>query len=364
MSEVTGENGEVKNSYAYNPYGDLVRGSFDEGVQFGYNGEGYNTNTGMQYLRYRHYTPEQGRFTSVDNYLGTLQQPLSQNRYGYTHNNPVMGNDASGHFFGAIGNFIGGVANTVGNVVGQIGDAIYDVASTIGGHIATAQGGALLETGVIDDWSKNPKVEFISGAISNVVNTAVNSISSKTRPEKDSNIGNNKNVDKAENFEQVSHCQLENEVLNLAYNFLVRDKGYVLAYKMFEHGIIGNGTPMPENVKLILLQGIKNDTKYMDFIENNVNLYKQGQKIPEPAVHEFLAGDLYYAIQHSKSFIKPIEKGGTTVFNVRIKDDYDFTEWRIATLGFSFSNAANDLGVFLQNNNTIVPYKWEVQFNM
>ena len=52
---------------------------------------------GLQYLRYRYYDSNDGRFNTIDNYLGTITSPLSQNRYAYTNNNPISYIDPSGH---------------------------------------------------------------------------------------------------------------------------------------------------------------------------------------------------------------------------------------------------------------------------
>ena len=63
---------------------------------WGYNGEEYIEEVGLQYLRQRHYSPETGTFTSQDTNEGDLTNPLSQNRYIYAENDPVNGNDPGG----------------------------------------------------------------------------------------------------------------------------------------------------------------------------------------------------------------------------------------------------------------------------
>ena len=64
---------------------------------YAYSGERYNCVSELQYLRARWYDTELGRFISEDSYLGTQENPLSRNRYIYTHNNPVNYVDPSGH---------------------------------------------------------------------------------------------------------------------------------------------------------------------------------------------------------------------------------------------------------------------------
>ena len=62
-----------------------------------YNAEYTDASTGNQYLRARYYNPEEGTFLTQDSYLGSLLEPLSQNMYTYTENNPVNYTDPSGH---------------------------------------------------------------------------------------------------------------------------------------------------------------------------------------------------------------------------------------------------------------------------
>ena len=62
-----------------------------------YNGEDYNRETGLQYLRARWYDTNRAVFLSEDSYLGDLLQPLTRNRYLYVCNNPLNFIDPSGH---------------------------------------------------------------------------------------------------------------------------------------------------------------------------------------------------------------------------------------------------------------------------
>ena len=81
----------------YNAYGSLLQGEPGQSRVFAYNGEQYTPQTGLQYLRARHYDPQLGAFTTRDTYLGDVKTPISQNRYTYAHNNPVRYADPSGH---------------------------------------------------------------------------------------------------------------------------------------------------------------------------------------------------------------------------------------------------------------------------
>ena len=105
--------GQISDSYSYDPFGEITavthdgtaktpleaqndNGLSDNDVLWGYNGEEYIEEVGLQYLRQRHYSPETGTFTSQDTNEGDLTNPLSQNRYIYAENDPVNGNDPGG----------------------------------------------------------------------------------------------------------------------------------------------------------------------------------------------------------------------------------------------------------------------------
>jgi len=109
----TTRDGVVTESYSYDPFGEMTaegkegtsktpleaqndNGLSDNDVLWGYNGEEYIEEVGLQYLRQRHYSPETGTFTSQDTNEGDLTNPLSQNRYIYAENDPVNGNDPGG----------------------------------------------------------------------------------------------------------------------------------------------------------------------------------------------------------------------------------------------------------------------------
>ena len=94
----------------YDTYGNLVAGIVEKwhvwyndifahrtANIYAYSGERYNVISGLQFLRARWYDTDTGRFISEDSYLGTQENPLSRNRYIYTHNNPVNYIDPSGH---------------------------------------------------------------------------------------------------------------------------------------------------------------------------------------------------------------------------------------------------------------------------
>ena len=99
-NSVTGiltETANLTNSYQYDPYGNLTSGTADGVNYYAYNGESTNVKTGLQYLRARYYSAENGTFTTEDSDLGTKENPLTRNRYDYATNNPLNYSDPTGH---------------------------------------------------------------------------------------------------------------------------------------------------------------------------------------------------------------------------------------------------------------------------
>ncbi|TLG76697.1 DUF6531 domain-containing protein [Culicoidibacter larvae] len=89
---------------SYNDFGQANR-KMDN--QYGYNGESHDYN-GTQYLRARYYDTKTGTFGQQDSYMGDKYVPISQNRFTYTHNNPINLTDPSGYAAGRGGKQIAG----------------------------------------------------------------------------------------------------------------------------------------------------------------------------------------------------------------------------------------------------------------
>ncbi len=81
------------NSYTYTPFGELLSG---EGAGFRFNGEYYDSATGMLNLRVRQYELGVMRFNQRDLLKGDQSAPLSLNRYLYCENDSVNFVDPSG----------------------------------------------------------------------------------------------------------------------------------------------------------------------------------------------------------------------------------------------------------------------------
>ena len=87
---VTDNNGNVKYSYEYSPYGELIKGTYGQ-VMFLYNGQ-YGVasdDNGLYYMRARYYNIAIKRFCNQDVLTGEIGESQSLNRYAYVEGNPV-----------------------------------------------------------------------------------------------------------------------------------------------------------------------------------------------------------------------------------------------------------------------------------
>lgn len=101
-------------SYQYTDFGETsIHGDKDFYNEICYNESIYDESTGLYYLSFRYYDPEDGRFLSRDSYRGSATRPSTWNLYTYCANSPVNYEDPSGHI--AISRIVGGV---IGGAVG------------------------------------------------------------------------------------------------------------------------------------------------------------------------------------------------------------------------------------------------------
>ncbi|QDH21604.1 polymorphic toxin-type HINT domain-containing protein [Saccharibacillus brassicae] len=103
--DVTGlvkADGTALNSYTYDIWGNPLTADVQVENPFGYSGEFWDEDTGLQYLRSRWYDPSIGRFIQEDTFEGYVNRPSSLNPYTYVENNPLKYVDPSGHFLDTI----------------------------------------------------------------------------------------------------------------------------------------------------------------------------------------------------------------------------------------------------------------------
>jgi RHS repeat-associated protein len=131
---VTDSIGNVVRRYDYLPSGEeLWVGPGGRTTTMGYqNGnDGFNpkftgqmrdTETGLDYMHFRYYSPQEGRFVSVDpgNAGANAGDPQTWNAYSYVSNNPLSYTDPSGMF--VCGSCAGSILGPVGAIVGGLVD--------------------------------------------------------------------------------------------------------------------------------------------------------------------------------------------------------------------------------------------------
>ena len=89
---ITNKNGEIKNQYQYDAFGNGIETIEELSNRIRYTGQQYDQQTEQYYLRARYYNPIVGRFMQEDVYQGD-----GLNLYTYCRNNPVMYYDPSGY---------------------------------------------------------------------------------------------------------------------------------------------------------------------------------------------------------------------------------------------------------------------------
>jgi len=92
----TNDFGKVIWTEDYLPYGSQVQNNASRHNKIGYAGEQFERDTGLTYIKSRHYNPDIGRFMQVDPAGFRLNNLQSINTYAYANNNPYRYKDPNG----------------------------------------------------------------------------------------------------------------------------------------------------------------------------------------------------------------------------------------------------------------------------
>ena len=95
---LTDEGGSVTDTYTFDAFGNLTDSTGDTENSYLYRGEQYDSFTGLYYLRARYMNPSTGTFITMDEYAGSVFEPVSLHKYLYANANPVMNSDPTGYF--------------------------------------------------------------------------------------------------------------------------------------------------------------------------------------------------------------------------------------------------------------------------
>jgi len=95
---LTDSEGVVTDTYTFDAFGNLVSSTGDTENSYLYRGEQYDSFTGLYYLRARYMNPSTGTFITMDEYAGSVFEPVSLHKYLYANANPVTYCDPTGYF--------------------------------------------------------------------------------------------------------------------------------------------------------------------------------------------------------------------------------------------------------------------------
>jgi RHS repeat-associated protein len=116
---LTDGTGRVVGTYRWDPYGRPAGQTGTDTPRLGYAGQYTDPETGLQYLRARHYDPSTGSFLTRDPLVSLTREP-----YGYVGGDPVNRTDPWGLYWGE--DFVDGAVEVVDAVTDYgIGDLRY-----------------------------------------------------------------------------------------------------------------------------------------------------------------------------------------------------------------------------------------------
>ncbi len=140
---LTGDSGQVAGRVSYGPYGEIGSRQGETNTLFLHAGlfGVITSDSGLQYMRYRWYSPNLKRYLTPDAVFGSIDQPGSLNLYSYAGNNPVTRNDPNGQFWNVIGGAIAGAV--VGVAIQAVTDLVTGKKPQWEDYAAAAIGGAV-----------------------------------------------------------------------------------------------------------------------------------------------------------------------------------------------------------------------------
>jgi len=127
---LTDDSGNVTDSYAITPYGEMVYHPGTSDNPFTFQGQ-YGViqeASGLYYMRSRHYEAQTARFLSRDTVVST--DPRGITPYNYARGNPMLFNDPLGNgWFDGVANFVGGIGSGIVHGVQAVGTAVVNTAT-------------------------------------------------------------------------------------------------------------------------------------------------------------------------------------------------------------------------------------------
>ena len=107
---LTDQTGQVSDTFDYDAFGNLLRRTGTTTNLYLYQGEQFDPDLGLYYLRARYADTDRGRFWSMDSFEGFGTDPASLHKYTLNHNDPVNRRDPSGHMSMSEGQMVNAMA--------------------------------------------------------------------------------------------------------------------------------------------------------------------------------------------------------------------------------------------------------------
>ena len=119
--------GNVADDIRYDAWGEVLSGGDVAENNYLYTGEQFDSNLNKQYLRARYYSPSLGRFSQMDEWMGSSAAPFTLNKYLYANASPQRWTDPSGNF--SLTSL--GAASSIKSILGTLSTAstAYDLGS-------------------------------------------------------------------------------------------------------------------------------------------------------------------------------------------------------------------------------------------
>ncbi|MEO8159924.1 MAG: RHS repeat-associated core domain-containing protein [Arenimonas sp.] len=97
VRQATDYAGQLTDGFEYDAFGNQLARTGSTDIDHQYRGEQVDPNTGFYNLRARWYDPSSGRFTSMDSWMGSSNDPVTLHKYLYASDDPANGMDPSGN---------------------------------------------------------------------------------------------------------------------------------------------------------------------------------------------------------------------------------------------------------------------------
>ena len=154
---------------------------------------------------------------------------------------------------------------------------------------------------------------------------------------------------------------VKSAIWNIGSFYLGNMKKLPLAKEMFYLGMYGEGKGMSKKATELIIECLKESDilkeKIREYTKNGKD-FNSGKTLAHFTPKE---PDLHYSVQRVDLWLegKKLEEEGKWEIKVKLRDEYDFTEFRNS---LAFTDLANNLGEAMQRNGMMTEFTTEVEF--